>query len=786
MIIKGNGIMKKYNKIFSLILVGIMCFGLIPLSVSAESEVASVSTSNYAFNENEIVFTFANLSDPHIGFGDNESILRRNLQTIKKYAANGIDAVLFNGDQTQDGTKVQAESFVSIIKEAFDVTEVPVILTHGNHDVYWSGCMTRAEFVNAYGLDMYLFDQDMTSIYKGNRHVEINGYHFITVDIQTYMPNYNTLSGETKTWLQNTLDRIVAQDPNSYVFVSCHSPAKDTTYGSMSDDVKGTGDWGASKDLDDILKEYPQVILFTGHTHYGINLETNINQSTYTQINSGSSSDIEFDMIIPENRRSFAQGMIVEVDKDNNVRITRIDLAKDQVIKQPWYIDAYKTDGSSLTRYSKETRLAANRAPQFPAGIEVVEVSTSEIRVDFKSAVDDDMVFYYEIEVLNETGGVIASKIIVTPFYNDPQLKNMPGSYSTTFTGTFKYPYTVKVRAYDCYYEYTECVQRMVDMTEENTKIALRFDSEIDKLLAKELTAADLDLVNTIRKELNKQSYKVKNLMDKLDDFENLEREFYNKYFITDCSGEFAPSKDDTFSISPMTSKGWVDDSDNIGAKLNWKDATKNYFLGFNSKYNIDGLHLGFTNLNIQSENKVLGIMLSNTYKDKWLSNEGLLINIDFENGTVSTGSGISLGRSDLLTYGKMGAIPFEIIFDIVDDGGLQLKVSSPLGTDTISAPATVFNGLSHLTDTSACYVSFSPWDTKTTMSLDVTAIHTEEEVNEEPDNQPEYGDKTPEVELPDNDEKPTEKRGFFKAIGDFFRAIANFFKEFFAELFNG
>ena len=135
-----------------------------------------------------------------------------------------------------------------------------------------------------------------------------------------------------------------------------------------------------------------------------------------------------------------------------------------------------------------------------------------------------------------------------------------------------------------------------------------------------------------------------------------------------------------------------------------------------------------------------------------------------------------------------MGAIPFEIIFDIVDDGGLQLKVISPLGTETLSAPATVFNGLSHLTDTSACYISFSPWDTKSTMSLDVTAIHTEEEVVEEPDNKPEDSDKIPETEPSDDAdlEKPTEKRGFFKAIGDFFRAIANFFKEFFDELFNG
>ena len=772
--------MTEFKRILSLFLVALMCVGIVPMAASAESGVSTMATTDYAFNEEEIVFTFANLSDPHIGFGSNDEVLRKTLATIKKYAPNGIDAVLFNGDQTQDGKKEQAQLFTSIVKEAFDVTKVPVIVTHGNHDVYWSGCMTRAEFVDAYGADMYLFDQDMNSIYKGNRHVEINGYHFVSVDIETYMPNYNTLSVETETWLKNTLDRIVGQDPNSYVFVSCHSPAKDTVYGSMSDDIKGTGNWGASAELDSMLKEYPQVILFTGHTHYGINLETNINQSQYTQINSGSSSDIEFDMVIPENRRSFSQGMIVDVDKDNNIRITRIDLAKDMVIKEPWYIDAYKADGSSLTRYSKETRLANNRTPQFPAGIEVIEVSSTELRIDFKSAVDDDMVFYYEIEVLNESGSKIASKTIVTPFYNDPQLKNMPKSYSTTFTGEFKYPYTVKVRAYDCFYQYTEVTQKIVDMTEENAIIAARFDAKIDELSAKELTAADLELVTTIRKEINKLNYKIRNMMNKLGDFEVLEREYYNRYFITDCTGEFAPSKEETFSIAPMTSKGWVEDSKNIGVKLNWKDATKNYFLGFNSKFNLDGLHLGFTNLNIESESKVLSIMFSNTYKDKWLSNENLLLTIDFGSGTVTTGSGISVGRSDYLAYGNTGAIPFDLTFGVNESGDLNMTVISPLGTDVLTVPASALTGMVNFTDSSACYVSFSTWATKSTMSVEITAVHTEEKaVPDAPTDPGDSGDAG-------NNEKPLEEMGLFELIGELFKRIFASIGRFFSELFGG
>ena len=81
-------------------------------------------------------------------------------------------------------------------------------------------------------------------------------------------------------------------------------------------------------------------------------------------------------------------------------------------------------------------------------------------------------------------------------------------------------------------YKYTEVVQKMVDMTEENSIIASRFDGRIEELLNKELTKNDLEYIAKMRKEINNLSYKVKNLMNKLEDFANLEREYYNKYFI--------------------------------------------------------------------------------------------------------------------------------------------------------------------------------------------------------------------------------------------------------------
>ena len=286
-------------------------------------------------------------------------------------------------------------------------------------------------------------------------------------------------------------------------------------------------------------------------------------------------------------------------------------------------------------------------------------------------------------------------------------------------------------------------------------------------------------MITTMRKEINKLNYKIKNMMNKLGDFENLEREYYNQYYITDCAQDFAPGKDNTFSIAPMTSKGWVEDSTNIGVKLNWKDATKNYFLGFTEKFNLDGLHLGFTNLSINSENKVLGIMLSNKLKDKWLSGENLLITIDFSSGTVSTASGVSLGRSEYLVYGNTGAIPFDLSFAMTEGGDLNMTVLSPLGTDVLTLPASALTGMANFTDPSACYVSLSPWATKSTMSIEVTAIHTEEQVEPSEPTEPTEPDDT-------ENEKPLEEMSLFELIGELFKRLFASIGKFFAELFGG
>ena len=52
------------------------------------------------------------------------------------------------------------------------------------------------------------------------------------------------------------------------------------------------------------------------------------------------------------------------------------------------------------------------------------------------------------------------------------------------------------------------------------------------------------------------------------------------------------------------------------------------------------------------------------------------------------------------------------------------MKVKTVSGEAEFTLPAAQLSALTNLTDNSACYVSFSPWDTRTTASFDIVSIH--------------------------------------------------------------
>lgn len=749
-----------------LLLGGVLCIGI----AGAGLALPERAEAEEMFDENNIVLTFSNMSDPHIGFGNDAEMLRNALKTVKKFAKNQIDALQFCGDQTQNGKESEAKQFVSLLEEEFDLTKTAAVITHGNHDTYWTGCMTPAQFAEAFGEKVYTFDSDDTDYTTGNRHVVVNGYHFLSVQIRAYSGKNLNNPVSDKAWLKRTLDAIVKEDPGHYIFLSCHCPVPDTVYGSEAD--WGIGDWGASSDLASVLKDYPQVVLFSGHTHFAVNDERSISQTGFTAVQSGSVSDIDAERGYAEfpgswvggggkaDRRQYSQGMLVEVDGAGRVRITRIDFRLGKQIKKCWYLDPVSADGSHLERYSAKKREENNRRPAFGEGaaLKVRELSQESVEITYPAAEDDDMVYGYEIKLLDKEGKEAASLRTMSPWYDYPDAV-IPSPRTAQLKFAVAYPYTVEVTAHDSFGLESEPLRIVMrDTTEEDKAAAALLDGQIGALAQKTLSEEDGEEIQAIRAAIGEMSYKGLSFLKQGERFAFIERSYYNTFALSADAAAYAPRASDTFNMIPTSSRGGVKDSEFTGVSLTWTGASMNSNIGFNREYALDGLHIEISGLSLSSDNQTFGMLLSNQPKDKCLSGETFLLTVDFKTGGVFAGES-KLGETDLLRYARLGATPFSLRFMRLGED-FRLTVSTLSGDAEFLIPLSALMGLPNYTDFDRSYVSFSPWAARTVGSFDVVAIHggkepctvypEEEKPDEKPDDDP---DKKPE-------DKPGDKPG--------------------------
>lgn len=182
-----------------------------------------------------------------------------------------------------------------------------------------------------FGRDIDVCDEH--ALLFNNRHIVLSGIHFVALEL--------SLCDETKAWFEAICKKSVSEDPKKPIFVLTHYRIKDTTF--MSSD-------GTSK-LDDILAKYSQIVIWGGHTHTPLFLETAIDQTGgFTSLESSGAAyqsntallSIHGEKDFPHNlprkeSHNFGNGCYVEVDGDYNVRINRIDLYRS-------YSEDYKSD----------------------------------------------------------------------------------------------------------------------------------------------------------------------------------------------------------------------------------------------------------------------------------------------------------------------------------------------------------------------------------------------------------------------------------------------------------
>jgi glucan-binding YG repeat protein/predicted phosphodiesterase len=264
--------------------------------------------------EGDLLMQFPVLSDIHIGNKAQEERFKRALEDYQSIAYD-YDAIAMVGDITNMGVEQQYDDFNRILG-AYITPGAEKVITIGNHE-YWEGIQSPE------GLDVERYMKRFVNK-TGMPGVEskvyydkwINDYHFIAMGSEGFTRpgdyDYALISEEQYNWLETTL--AVNADPAKPIFVFLHQAIDDTVYGSEQ--------WGAGfRDtrLEDILKQYPQVILFSGHSHYLINHPRTIYQEGFTMVNTGSVAYGYTELGYP----GTSQGLLVNVYSDRVEIIAR-------------------------------------------------------------------------------------------------------------------------------------------------------------------------------------------------------------------------------------------------------------------------------------------------------------------------------------------------------------------------------------------------------------------------------------------------------------------------------
>lgn len=213
--------------------------------------------------EDEPIFTFELLSDPHIGFDGTEETFITALNAIEADKDN-IDALVIAGDLTNHGEEPQIKQFYETLTA--NTTIDNIIPCVGNHDL---GQMTPSDECRP---NQIKYRNEYTGITSDKIYysVEVNGFKFIVLGCEGNNSNTATI---TDTQIQFLKDELKDGSENGKpCFVICHWPLK-YTHGSFflwPIIPGGTLYSVTSKKIKNILSEYDNAFYISGHLHVGV------------------------------------------------------------------------------------------------------------------------------------------------------------------------------------------------------------------------------------------------------------------------------------------------------------------------------------------------------------------------------------------------------------------------------------------------------------------------------------------------------------------------------------
>lgn len=323
-------------------------------------------------------------------------------KTLTMIKDRNPDVLIIAGDYTDVGTRNAWGTYKEIYDKVMADSKEPIMMgIMGNHD-YWLPYFAECFEVPTPAKQIKRFTK-----YTGQplySHQTVNGYHFICWSSSdgSYDKSY-----ENKDQMRAEIEKAIEDDPSKPVFVITHLNPSETAYGS--------DEWG-NDDINEVLKDYPQVVSLSGHSHYSLLDERSIFQGSYTALTTQSLDYIELETgkyngSVPKDaygNRNLAEDMplcLFMSVSDDNVTIERLEANTGKTAKEPWVIEA---PFDNPAKYQLETRKADNSAPVLDSNLTVSVKKITDINsekqnaVSFKAGRDDDFVHSYRLRFLDE------------------------------------------------------------------------------------------------------------------------------------------------------------------------------------------------------------------------------------------------------------------------------------------------------------------------------------------------------------------------------------------------
>lgn len=353
------------------------------------------------------ILRFAVMSDLHY---DKEypfvrERFQKSMETIYRVCAQSdyskLDALYINGDFTNRGKREEMEMLAADC-ERYIRPETKLVMTLANHELHYVADYraAMADFTDVFGM---AFD----------RHEIIGGYHFIslsgTIDKGPWHDSYDAPKRE---FLKRELEIARREGGNRPIFVFQHV--------GMTGTVRG-GVYG-NAELYEILSDYPQVIDFSGHSHFPCNHPAEIHQGSFVSVSSGGLYNIveQAAFLNPEvgcdtcTDEHCAHMLLVEVDESACVRIRRLDVTAGDFFENDSYI-AWSERENGLCI---DNGAGCGTVPYFAQNAAVKAAREDDgLRLSFPRAhCDDARVAAYRICMQNSGGDVIRQKYIVSDY----------------------------------------------------------------------------------------------------------------------------------------------------------------------------------------------------------------------------------------------------------------------------------------------------------------------------------------------------------------------------------